>query len=216
MFLSQKPLPRKFFSSNLEGREPREIIYTSLHEYGKEENIPLLTPGIWQVHRGIVQLSKINLKGEKVILGWLTAGMAFGVWLPSLPTYRAQTLCDTILGWIGTSEIETASVTTTHSLFTQLNRHRQQTETLLAIAGLPRVAERLEQLLLLLKRDLGQPVAQGTRLMVRITHQDLATAIGSSRVTVTRILGEFQTNGFVIVDRQRHLIVKEQGISSIF
>jgi CRP-like cAMP-binding protein len=69
------------------------------------------------------------------------------------------------------------------------------------------VEERLQELLQLLSQELGQPVAEGTRLLVRLTHQNLANAIGTTRVTVTRLLGEFQRQGLISLDSDRHLVI---------
>jgi CRP-like cAMP-binding protein len=71
------------------------------------------------------------------------------------------------------------------------------------------VEERLQQLLQLLKREMGEPIAQGSRLKIRLTHQNLANAIGTTRVTVTRLLGEFQRQGAVSSDCDRHLIIHD-------
>lgn len=84
----------------------------------------------------------------------------------------------------------------------------RQTETLLAIAGLKRVEDRLRQLLELLRQDRGQATDEGIRLPVRLTHQTLASAIGTTRVTVTRLLGGFQRQGEISIDRTRHIILK--------
>jgi CRP-like cAMP-binding protein len=94
-------------------------------------------------------------------------------------------------------------------MLNQTIRRQQQTESLLAIAGLKRVEERLQQLLQLLKREMGEPIAQGSRLKIRLTHQNLANAIGTTRVTVTRLLGEFQRQGAVSSDCDRHLIIHD-------
>jgi CRP-like cAMP-binding protein len=56
---------------------------------------------------------------------------------------------------------------------------------------------------------MGEPIAQGSRLKIRLTHQNLANAIGTTRVTVTRLLGEFQRQGAVSIDGDRHLIIHD-------
>jgi CRP-like cAMP-binding protein len=71
-----------------------------------------------------------------------------------------------------------------------------------------RVEDRLWQLLLFLKKELGKETKAGTRIQVRFTHQNLANAICTTRVTVTRILGTFQDRGLIEWDSDRHLIVK--------
>jgi CRP-like cAMP-binding protein len=76
-------------------------------------------------------------------------------------------------------------------------RRLRQMEAILAIAGQRRVDDRLYQLLLLLQQEFGQPVVEGTRLNIRLTHQDIANAICTTRVTVTRMLGKLQQQGLI-------------------
>jgi CRP-like cAMP-binding protein len=54
---------------------------------------------------------------------------------------------------------------------------------------------------------MGQSTPEGTRLKVRLTHQMLANAIGTTRVTITRLLGDFQAQGQIRFDDDRHLII---------
>ena len=54
---------------------------------------------------------------------------------------------------------------------------------------------------------MGQPTAEGVRLKARLTHQDLANAIGVNRVTVTRILGEFKRQNRLFLDASKHWLV---------
>jgi len=78
---------------------------------------------------------------------------------------------------------------------------------MLAMVGCRRVEDRLRQLLLLLQMEVGQPVTGGTRLSVRLTHQHLASAIGTTRVTVTRLLGQLREEGRLLIDESRHIIL---------
>ena len=64
-----------------------------------------------------------------------------------------------------------------------------------------------EELLKLLAQEMGQSTSEGVRLNVRLTHQMLANAIGTTRVTITRLLGDFQAQGQVRFDSDRHLII---------
>jgi CRP-like cAMP-binding protein len=177
-----------------------------LHFYDRGEEIPLAEQGVWQVYRGVVQLSQLSLNGEEVLLGWAQPSTFFGLWLTHIESYQAKALTEVYLRWYPLSEVE-ASTQLSHCILNQLVRRMRQTESLLAIAGLRRVEERLQELLNLLKKELGQPVAQGTRLGVRLTHQNLANAIGTTRVTVTRLLGDFQRQGAIGLDGDRHLII---------
>ena len=63
--------------------------------------------------------------------------------------------------------------------------------------------QRLVHLLLDLAGQYGTPTVQGTLLGIKLSHQDLANIIGSTRETVTVVLGELQAEGKVILGRRR-------------
>ena len=177
-----------------------------LHFYDKGEQIPLLSQGVWQVYRGMAQLSQLNPSGEEVLLGWARQNSFFGSWFTNLDTYQAKALSDLYLKWYNLEEIQ-ASPYLSRLVLSQMVARLQQTESLLAISGLRRVEERLQQLLILLKQEMGESVPEGTRLPIRFTHQTLANAICTTRVTVTRLLGDFQRQGLLKVDSDRHLVI---------
>ncbi|MGD1808866.1 Crp/Fnr family transcriptional regulator [Dapis sp. BLCC M126] len=184
-----------------------------LHFYQKGETIPLMSQGIWQICQGLVRLSNLYPLGEEGLLGWAGPSMCFGSCFSYLHTYRATALSDVCLMCYTMIEIE-ASPKLTQELLPQLVRRFKQTEALLAIAGQRRVEDRLHQLLLLLKQEFGQCMGDGTRLNIRLTHQDIAAAIGTTRVTVTRLLGKLKQQGWVIIDKDRHLILKNENFAN--
>jgi CRP-like cAMP-binding protein len=185
-----------------------------LHFYDKGEEIPLISQGVWQVNRGVVQLGKFDSNGEQTLLGWVQPLNFFGLWLTNIDTYQVTALSNVYLKWYALSEIET-SCSLSQMVLHQIVMRIRQTESLLAIAGIKRVEDRLIQLLKLLGKDLGQPVSNGTRLIVRLTHQNLADVIGTTRVTVTRILGDFQRQGLISFDGDRHIVIDGQFKDSI-
>lgn len=185
-----------------------------LHFYGKGEIIPTVSQGVWRVCQGIVQLSTFYPSGEEGLLGWVGPSMCFSLWLTSLETYQAKAVSDVYLTWYSTAEIEN-SAHLAKEIFPQLTRRLRQVDAMLAIAGYRRVEERLRQLLLLLQQEIGQTVPEGTRLMVRLTHQDIANAINTSRVTVTRLMGQFKEKGMITFDSKRHLIIRHGELSAI-
>ena len=63
----------------------------------------------------------------------------------------------------------------------------------------------------MLKEEIGQHILEGIRLTVCFTYQNLANVIGATRVTVTRILGEFQTKEWIEFERDRHIIIKRNN-----
>ncbi|MEC4984810.1 MAG: Crp/Fnr family transcriptional regulator [Oscillatoria sp. PMC 1068.18] len=185
-----------------------------LHCYRRGEEIPLLPEGVWQVERGVVQLSTINPSGEEIVLGWAQPTTYFGLWLTCLQSYRAKALSEVGICWFSQQEIA-SSPSLAQGMVNNLRKRTIQTEAMLAIAGQRRVEERLQQLLLLLKQDLGQSVAEGVRLEIRLTHENIAQAIATTRVTVTRLLGDFQRRGYITIDRDRHIILTSDRWESL-
>jgi CRP-like cAMP-binding protein len=188
-------------SSLLETPEGRKIRF-----YEKGENIPLPTSGVWQVDQGVVQLSQLHLNGEEILLGWVQPANFFGHCLTKIDTYQAKALSDVYLKWYLLEEIS-ENHPLNQAIFQQLIVRVKQTEALLAIAGLRRVEEKLQELLKLLRQELSEPVEDGQRILVRFTHQNFASTIGTTRVTVTRLLGEFQRQGWIRLDSDRRLII---------
>jgi CRP-like cAMP-binding protein len=167
--------------------------------------ITMLPHEVFIVCRGVVQLSTLYPNGDEGILGLICPSMPFGAPLSELTPYEAIALTDVVLMRVHIMEIE-QSPRLAQSLFRELMRRLQQTEMLLAIAGYRRVDDRLRQLLELLRKEMGHVTPEGTRLSIRLTHQQIAGLIGTTRVTVTRLLREFRDEGWMSVDSTRHLL----------
>ncbi|MFS8885857.1 Crp/Fnr family transcriptional regulator [Synechococcus sp. H70.2] len=179
----------------------------SLSSYSPRQIIPL-PPEEWVVVcRGVVQLSTVYTNGSEAILGFAGPSMPLGSPLTRLDPYQAKALTAVDVLRLSSAEVE-ASETLSQGLLKQLVRRLRQTEALLALAGRRRVEERLRQLLVLLAVELGSPLSTGVRLQVRLAHQDLANTIGTTRVTITRLLNRFRQQGWIAVDKNRHLIIK--------
>ncbi|MGQ4649409.1 helix-turn-helix domain-containing protein [Lyngbya aestuarii] len=185
-----------------------------LHLYAQGEEIPLVPQGVWQVCRGLVQLSTYCQNGEEVWLGWVEPSAFFGRWFSLLKSYQAIALSDVHLMWFSQEEISTSGHLS-QLVLPQMVRRIGHTEALLAISGQRRVEDRLQQLLLLMKREIGHPVTEGTRIRVRLTHQNLANAVGTTRVTITRLLGKLKSEGAITFDGDRHIILRHDSFTSV-
>ncbi|QHG15374.1 PAS domain-containing protein [Nostoc sp. ATCC 53789] len=179
-----------------------------VHKHSKGETIPLNPLIIWYVSQGLVKLNTYCETGEEVLIGLATAGMVFGSSLTSLNIYQATALSDVKLVSIYAAEIE-ASPNLSHTLLPKINQRLRQTESFLVISGRRRVQERLHYLLELLKREVGETVPEGTRLSVRFTHEDIASACCTTRVTITRLMGKLQEEGIISFDSKKHIILKD-------
>lgn len=178
----------------------------NLSAFRAGQAIPIKDQEIWIVYRGVVQLSTLYANGDEALLGLASPCMPIGLPMTLINPYQASAMTDVDLLCVTLQEID-QSPGLAQEIFHQLSRRLRQTEALLALVGCRRVEDRLRQLLLLLQMEVGQPVAEGTRLSVRLTHQHLASAIGTTRVTVTRLLGQLREAGQISLDEQRHIIL---------
>ena len=199
MLLSQK------LNSNLNLRRKEELL---LQQYEKGDEISVSESEIWQIYRGVVQLSKIRQNGDEIILGWVGANGVFGNNLDSSQMYRAVALCDVYAKRYKGQEVYRHPLLAKQFL-TQFSDRLIKSQKLLSIISIRRVEDRLKQLLLMLKQEIGQPNDDGVRLQVRFTHQHLAEAIHTTRVTVTRVLGDFQAQGAIYFDEARHIVIRD-------
>ena len=182
----------------------------TLQPFRSGSDIPLSNHEIWVVCRGVVQLGTFYDTGDEALLGLASPSMPFGLPLTLIRPYHAVALTDIDLMRLTWAEIE-QSPQLAHGIFQHTARRLRQTEAVLAMVGYRRVEDRLRHLLLLLKREVGQPVATGTRFGVRLTHQQLANAIGTTRVTVTRLISQLREEGWLVMDGDRHIILPDSA-----
>lgn len=178
----------------------------TLTPYAAGRTIPLRAGELLVVCRGVVQLFTIQQDGSETLLGLAGPSIPIGLPLTVVDPYWASTLTDVDMLPLSMAEVESSPV-----LMAGICRHMmlrlQQSEAWLAISGKRLVADRLRQLLLLIAQDFGQVEPVGVRIPVRLTHHQLATAIGTTRVTVTRLLKDFKAEGW-LQTQQRYLILQ--------
>jgi CRP-like cAMP-binding protein len=78
-------------------------------KYKPGAEIPVLDSGVWQVDRGIVQLSRLRADGNEVVVGLVTANGTFGTFEHSLSSflvvYRATALSSVYLKYYSQQNI---------------------------------------------------------------------------------------------------------------
>lgn len=197
----------KYFGYGADGN--RDVAFVQnrpIQEYSQGEIIPLDPQALCYVTQGMVKLTSLTLQNKEMMIGLIRPGMIFGAYLTALPIYQATALADVQLVCVSLNEI-TASPDLAQLMFAKTSRRLQQTETLLMIQGEQRTESGLCELLQLLKAEMGECVEQGIRLRVRLTHEDLASACGSNRVTITRLLSKLERQGKIRFDGKRHIVL---------
>jgi CRP-like cAMP-binding protein len=174
--------------------------------FQKGKSIPVLSRDIYIVQQGIVQLSSFDSEGNYLFLGIIVPSMPFGLTLTSVEPYDVVALSNVSLIRFTIAEVEDYS-DLNRLLMCGLNLRLQQSEVIHSILCSRNTSEKLYRFLIFLCGEIGEPVENGIRVKVRFTHQHLANSIGSTRVTVTRILQKFQQDGIITLDRKRHVVM---------
>lgn len=173
---------------------------------------------VYSIHEGQVRLAYLDESGKRLTLALMGQGQVFGeTTLAGQDKQRwiAEAVEDSVFCIIP-RDVLVRFAERNPRLALKINKlvgERQvEIENKLTSLLFKGVRERLAQTLLHLAGQYGEPTEDGTRLSIKITHQDLAYLIGSTRETTSMILGEFERNGLVNKSRERVLIQDEDGL----
>jgi CRP/FNR family transcriptional regulator, cyclic AMP receptor protein len=170
---------------------------------------------VYILRRGMVKLSSLSDKGRETILHILKPDEVFGELLLSEQqrAFTAVTLEDSLVTIISKeSFVELlATVPTVALTFIRLlSKRLASVERGLAEFGHTWSYHRLARVLLQLAENYGKEVPNGTLINVRLTHEDLANLIGTSRETVTTQLNRFTRMGLLKREARRFIVTKSK------
>ncbi|WP_417672020.1 Crp/Fnr family transcriptional regulator [Roseibium sp.] len=168
--------------------------------------------GIWLIEEGAVRTFYVGPSGREITLAYWTSGHFIGgpeVFGGGTHMWSADVQEDVKLLYLTGSSIRRL-VDTVPSfavcLINGLVAKGKCYSALVQMLGTRSVTERLAQLLIVLADTHGRP--EGNRLFIekKITHEHLATIVGSTRQWVTMTLDKFQKRGLVSVSRSQIVI----------
>ncbi len=206
--LQSRPDDRRFESINDEARHNLDQICSNsaFKPFRRGSVIKLHSDQVWIISQGLIQLGSLYPNGEESLLGIIGPTMPFGLPLTKVDPYNATALTDVVLVSKTMSQIQESPAL--QRLINQQSTYRlRQTEAILAMLGYRRIEDRLRQFLILIAGEIGETTPTGIRLGVRLTHQMIANATGTTRVTATRLLGALKQEGWLTIDRQHHIIL---------
>ncbi len=70
--------------------------------------------------------------------------------------------------------------------------------------------------MLILCRDFGVPTKDGITIDLKLSHQEIAEAIGSTRVTVTRLLGDLRQEEMRSIHKKKITVHNPVALSQQF
>jgi CRP/FNR family transcriptional regulator len=179
---------------------------------------------VYLLKRGAVRLSRVYESGEEITVALLRENSLFGVL--SLLTGQKS---DRFYHAIAFTRVDLISAPATSVrqaiekdarvgllLLQGLSSRILQTETMIETLTHRDMSSRLVSFLLVLCRDFGMPGTRGITIDLKLSHQAIAEAIGSTRVTITRLLGDLRNAGLVEIDRKRITVFDPLALAKRF
>ena len=166
------------------------------HHYKTGERITLGPDSVLEVLSGVVALTILHEDGAEVLLGLLGPGQVLAGHPKETSCLQLHALGETAV-WV-----QPWSKAVLQPGFADRLRERLWSlEAWAAMQARPSLERRLFGILSLLAEQFGRPTSEGVRIEVGITHTQLASAVGATRSTVTRLLGRLRRRGLLIAVR---------------
>lgn len=181
-----------------------------------ERNKTIFFPGdpaerVYFLTKGAVKLSRVYEAGEEITVALLRENSVFGVL--SLITgdrsdrfYHAVAFTPVELISIQADQMNQAlkeHPELSTMMLRGLSSRILQTEMMIETLAHRDMGSRLVSFLLILCRDFGIPGSEGITVDLKLSHQAIAEAIGSTRVTVTRLLGDLREQNMISIHKKK-------------
>ncbi len=165
--------------------------------------------GVLLVVSGRIKICHVTNDGKQSILVFIEPGEIFGELALIDPTIRqeySEAVEATQLVLIPREELQRAMrmyPDLTMGITKLIGMRRRRVERRLRNLLFHSNRERLVHLLLELVEQYGRRVDDGFELSIKLSHQEMANIIGSTRETVTVVLGELQKENLIQIARRR-------------
>lgn len=166
--------------------------------FSRRELIPPRQDILWRIERGVVRTATWSEEGTFIALGYWGTGDVVGYPLSKINPYQIECLTSV--------EMNILPFEQWHQAVDAMLSHIQQAEEILNIIHKKPVSLRLWQFLLWLAQKFGRDVDQGRLIDLIITHQEISEVINTTRVSVTRMLQQFENEG-ILLKHERRLIL---------
>ncbi|MGJ3250273.1 MAG: Crp/Fnr family transcriptional regulator [Elainellaceae cyanobacterium] len=198
--------------------------------FSKDEKVPARPGLLYLVQRGSVRLvgeaqvsatatgsaSRLSsLNSEEAFLGFVGAGQPFEIVAQSPFTLQSFAHVDqTAVIWMYWHDLDNWPHFRREVL--DAFRYQHQRKLLwLSTLGQRRTIDRLLGFLTLLIEEYGEPCETGYCLPWVLTHAQIGSAIGSTRVTVTRLMGKLRQKGLIQTYGDNLLCLPAESITKV-
>jgi CRP/FNR family transcriptional regulator, global nitrogen regulator len=179
---------------------------------------------VYFLQKGAVKLSRVYEQGEEITVALLREGSVFGVL--SLMTgqktdrfYHAVAFTPVEILSVPIDQVEKVlkeNAELSMWMLKGLSTRILQTEMMIETLAHRDMGSRLVSFLLILCRDFGITGSTGVTIDLKLSHQAIAEAIGSTRVTVTRLLGDLREQNMISITKKKITVHNPTTLSQQF
>ncbi|TWU40237.1 Global nitrogen regulator [Novipirellula aureliae] len=168
---------------------------------------------------GLVKVCNLTNDGKQSILAFVEPGELFGelaIFDSEQRDEYVEAVEKSTVVMIPASEVQAllaanhdVSIALTKMIGLRRHRVERRLKNLLFLSN----RDRLVHLLLDLAEQFGVCDSEGIHLRIKLAHQEIANLMGSTRETVTILLGQLKSEGMVDVGRQRIVLVQAEQLA---
>jgi global nitrogen regulator NtcA len=179
---------------------------------------------VYFLAKGAVKLSRVYEMGEEITVSLLRENSIFGV-LSFITGQRSDRFYHSVaftsveLLSLPIEQVEKTlkeNAELSMLLLKSLSSRILQTEMMIETLAHRDMGARLVSFLLILCRDFGIPASDGVTIDLRLSHQAIAEAIGSTRVTITRLLMELRKQKLISIHKKKITVHDPMQLSHRF
>jgi CRP-like cAMP-binding protein len=177
--------------------------------------------GVHFIASGRVKISKVTRDGKELTLAYRTTGDFFGESSlleggPREEMVEAMDITTTVQVERGVLEKLLASnAGVTYQFLRSMINRRRELETKVEQLVFKDVGSKLAELLLRLGSEHGLEHKRGLVLGLKITHQEMANLIGSTRETVSLTLSLFKRKGLIQTEGRKVILTDREALRSM-
>jgi len=171
-------------------------------KFARRSLLPLGQDYLWQIETGVVRTLTWLEDGTTITLGLWGVGDVVSRVLSKAEPYQIECLTPV--------EAILLPLDKWYQVNGVLIQHIQQFQEFLEILHCRSVETSLLRLLTWLAKKFGHQVEQGQLIELRLTHQEISEIIGTTRVTVTRLLNDFEKQGIIQRLPRKFIVLHEK------
>jgi CRP-like cAMP-binding protein len=176
----------------------------AVQQFSPRSLLPLRPNSLWKIESGVVRTITWLEDDTIAATGLWGVGDIVGKALSKVEPYQLECLTKV--------EVSLLPVSLLHQETEALLRHIRQAEEFSLIRSYRKIDAMVIKLLSWLAKKFGREVENGHLIDLRLTHQDIAEMLGTTRVTITRTLSHFEQQGLIHRLPLRRIVLKEDEI----